>query len=222
MTRTATRPQLPGARLQLPGKGPTKTSTRRWLWVAALAGVVLAWLGGVLLLLAFVLAVTVWRYRRKLMLKRKSAGTVIYDLSEVIDLFLLGTSAGLTIWLTLQEIAALVSNSLSATLRQAVLKVKQGSSLADALEWLSHQHDGQLRLLTRPLLEAERYGVELAPSLVRASTEARSLRRHNGELAAKGVAVKLMFPLVLCILPAFALMTVVPQLANTLNLLQTS
>ncbi len=188
----------------------------------SLVAVGIAVLGGVWLLLAFLTAVAIWHYRRKMLNKRQATSTTIYDLGEVIDLFLLGTSAGLTVWLTLQEISLLVANSISASLKEAVRRVNRGASLLDTLEWLSLQHDGQLRLLTRPLIEAERYGVELAPSLMRASAEARRLRQRNGEIAARSVAVKLMFPLVLCILPAFALMTVIPQLANTLDLLQSS
>ena len=199
-------------------KRPWKNRSR--LLGLALGAVAVTALGGWLLLLAYVVLAAIWRHRRKMLKRRRHANAVMAHLAEVIDLFQLGISAGLTIWLTLQEIAPLVNNSLAPTLREAVSQVQQGSSLLTALEWLSQQHDGQLRLLTRPLIEAERYGVELTPSLSRASDEARRLRRHNGELAAKSVAIKLMFPLVLCILPAFALMTVVPQLANTLQLLQ--
>ena len=186
----------------------------------ALGAVAAAVLGGWLVLLAYMVLAGIVRQRRRMLQRRRQANAVIAHLAEIIDLFQLGISAGLTIWLTLQEIAPLVTNSLAPTLREAVQQVQQGTSLLAALEWLSQQHDGQLRLLTRPLIEAERYGVELAPSLNSASAEARRLRRHNGELAAKSVAVKLMFPLVLCILPAFALLTVVPQLASTLQLLQ--
>ena len=193
---------------------------RSGLLALALGGVAVTALGGWLLTLVYVLLAAIWRYRRKMLKRRQQANAVIAHLAEVIDLFQLGISAGLTIWLTLQEIAPLVNNSLAPALKETVLQVHQGTSLLAALEWLSQQHNGQLRLLTRPLIEAERYGVELTPSLASASAEARRLRRHNGELAAKSVAVKLMFPLVLCILPAFALLTVVPQLANTIQLLQ--
>ena len=146
---------------------------------------------------------------------------IVGDLAEAVDLFLLGTSAGLTVWLTLEEVAKHMQCPLGETLREAVRRVNLGNSLAETLDWLSHQHNGQLRLLTRPLIEAERYGVALEPSLLRARDEARQLRRRQAETAARRVPVKLMFPLVICILPAFGLLTVVPQLVSTLNLLRT-
>lgn len=146
---------------------------------------------------------------------------IVGDLAEAVDLFLLSTSAGLTVWLTLEEVAKHMQCPLGETLREAVRRVNLGNSLAETLDWLSHQHNGQLRLLTRPLIEAERYGVALEPSLLRARDEARQLRRRQAETAARRVPVKLMFPLVICILPAFGLLTVVPQLVSTLNLLRT-
>ena len=160
-----------------------------------------------------------WHWKRRS--NQRQSQSIIGDLAEVIDLFLLGTSAGLTVWLTLEEVSKHAQGQLGETLRDAVHRVNLGTSLTETLDWLSHQHNGQLRLLTRPLIEAERYGVALEPSLLRAREEARQLRRRQAEVAARRVPVKLMFPLVLCILPAFGLLTVVPQLVSTLNLLRT-
>ena len=159
-----------------------------------------------------------WHWKRRS--DKRQNHSIIGDLAEVIDLFLLGTSAGLTVWLTLEEVSKHAQGQLGETLRETVHRVSLGASLIETLEWLSHQHNSQLRLLTRPLIEAERYGVALEPSLLRAREETRQDRRRQAEAAARRVPVKLMFPLVLCILPAFGLLTVVPQLVSTLNLLQ--
>ena len=160
-----------------------------------------------------------WHWKKRS--SQRQDQNIIGDLAEVLDLFLLGTSAGLTVWLTLEEVSKHARGRLGETLQEAVHRVNLGASLTETLEWLSRQHNGQLRLLTRPLIEAERYGVALEPSLLRAREEARQLRRRQAEAAARRVPVKLMFPLVLCILPAFGLLTVVPQLVSTLNLLRT-
>ena len=44
--------------------------------------------------------------------------------------------------------------------------------------------------------------------------------RHELEVAARRLPVLLLFPLVLCVLPAFVLLTVVPLLASSLHDLQ--
>lgn len=187
--------------------------------VLAIAASAVAFAGNPALLLAIGGFGVAWHWKRRS--NQRQSQNIIGDLAEVIDLFLLGTSAGLTVWLTLEEVSKHAQGQLGETLRDAVHRVNLGTSLTEALDWLSHQHNGQLRLLTRPLIEAERYGVALEPSLLRAREEARQLRRRQAELAARRVPVKLMFPLVLCILPAFGLLTVVPQLVSTLNLLRT-
>ena len=45
-------------------------------------------------------------------------------------------------------------------------------------------------------------------------------RRRRAEVAARKLPVKLLFPLVLCILPAFALLTVVPVIVSSLRALE--
>ena len=204
-----------------PGKttGSIKTAKRLWATLLAIVAVAIAFAGSPALLLVLGGCGVAWHWKRRS--NDRQSQNIIGDLAEVIDLFLLGTSAGLTVWLTLEEVSKHAQGQLGETLRDAVHRVNLGTSLTETLDWLSHQHNGQLRLLTRPLIEAERYGVALEPSLLRAREEARQLRRRQAEVAARRVPVKLMFPLVLCILPAFGLLTVVPQLVSTLNLLRT-
>ena len=64
-----------------------------------------------------------------------------------------------------------------------------------------------------------RYGVPLLPGLERTGLELRLDRRRAAELDARRVPVRLLAPLVTCVLPAFALLTVVPLLAASLEAL---
>ena len=77
-----------------------------------------------------------------------------------------------------------------------------------------------MRPLVSVLLASERYGTPLLPALDRVAVDARARRRVAADEAARRVPVKLLFPLVLCILPAFALLTVVPLLAGALRSLR--
>ncbi len=55
-------------------------------------------------------------------------------------------------------------------------------------------------------------GSRWSPVLERLSVEARMVRRRRAEEAARRLPVQLLFPLVLCVLPAFVLLAVVPLL----------
>ncbi|HSH59547.1 MAG TPA: type II secretion system F family protein, partial [Acidimicrobiales bacterium] len=61
------------------------------------------------------------------------------------------------------------------------------------------------------------YGAPLAASLDRIADHVRRQRRRRAEEAARKVPVMLLFPLVVCILPAFALLTVAPLIAGALH-----
>lgn len=79
-----------------------------------------------------------------------------------------------------------------------------------------------IRPLTGGILAAERDGVPLEPLLRRAADEARRKRRIQAETAARRLPVLMLFPLVMCVLPAFVLLSVVPLLADSISSLDLS
>ncbi|MDQ3758189.1 MAG: type II secretion system F family protein [Actinomycetota bacterium] len=92
--------------------------------------------------------------------------------------------------------------------------------LADALDELPLRAGEPTRALAASLAGCVRYGTPLAPTLAALSVEARDAERRRMEQAARRVPVLLLFPLVLCILPAFALLTVAPLLADAVAALR--
>ena len=70
------------------------------------------------------------------------------------------------------------------------------------------------------LTSAERDGIAVGPTLDQLSFEARRRRRLAAETAARKLPVRLSFPLVACVLPAFALLTLAPLLAGALSSLR--
>ena len=76
-----------------------------------------------------------------------------------------------------------------------------------------------LRPLADALRTSARLGTPAAPALARLATEVRADVRRRAEARARTVPVRLCFPLVLCVLPAFALLTVVPVVLSGLRTL---
>ncbi|MDP8992931.1 MAG: type II secretion system F family protein, partial [Actinomycetota bacterium] len=106
---------------------------------------------------------------------------------------------------------------LAAEVRRVMADVGRGRRLAEALDDLPRRAGEATRPLAAALAGCERYGAPLAPTLERIGDEVRRRRQRRAEEAARKVPVMLLFPLVLCILPAFALLTVAPLIAGALR-----
>jgi tight adherence protein C len=145
---------------------------------------------------------------------------IVRELPEVVDLLVLGLSAGLSVPKAIAAAAELATGVVATSLCHALGRVEMGGRLADALESLPSLEGGALRPLVRSLAASERYGVALLPALERLAVDVRAQRRRQAEVMARRLPVKLLFPLVLCILPAFALLTVVPVVASSLRSVQ--
>ncbi|MDP9070058.1 MAG: type II secretion system F family protein, partial [Actinomycetota bacterium] len=102
-------------------------------------------------------------------------------------------------------------------LRRVASEASRGRRLADAVEELPARAGEAVRPLVSALVACERYGAPLAPALERIAADVRRRRQRRAEEAARKVPVTLLFPLVLCILPAFALLTVAPLIAGALR-----
>jgi pilus assembly protein TadC len=77
----------------------------------------------------------------------------------------------------------------------------------------------ELRAAAAALEAAERWGAPPAEALAARAEALRSRARLHAEAEAGRAAVRLAFPLVLCFLPAFVLLTVVPTVAGSLRAL---
>jgi tight adherence protein C len=155
-----------------------------------------------------------WRVSRE---RERERRAVVDAAPDVVDLFVLAVDAGLTPRLAVEEIASRAPAGWGAALGGVVDEVRAGSRLADALETLPARVGDTARSLTVSLVDAERYGTPLGPALERLAAEAADDRRRRAEERARRVPVQLLFPLVLCTLPAFVLLTIVPLLAGSLR-----
>ncbi len=160
------------------------------------------------------LALPAVRRRRSARLRAEAAAAAV---PEVVDLLGLAAGAGLTPHLALPAVAERLDGVVGAELRRVVEVVAGGCRLADALEELPSRLGEAYRPVVAALATAERYGTPVLDALERLAAEARDQQRRRGEAAARRVPVTLLFPLVLCILPAFVLLTLVPLLAGAVG-----
>jgi tight adherence protein C len=153
-------------------------------------------------------------------LERRRLDAYGAGLAEVVDLLALAVGSGLTVPLAIDAVARRATGPLAVELGRVREEVALGRRLADALEDLPARCGEAVRPMVAALVASERYGAPLAAGLDRLAHEVRLERRRRAEEAVRKVPVKLLFPLVTCTLPAFALLTVAPLLASAVRSLR--
>jgi tight adherence protein C len=184
-----------------------------WAMIAAAAALAVA--------PPLVLVVALWWRAGPLLNKRRAtryrSAAIADALPDVAELLQLTTDAGLTIPLAVPLVARRVDGPVGAALLEVAAAAERGVRWADAVAALPERLGPVASPLASALTDHERYGTALAPALARATLELRLERRRRAERIARRVPVRLLFPLVLCVLPAFALLTIVPLLAGALR-----
>jgi tight adherence protein C len=152
---------------------------------------------------------------------RERSRAVRRALPELVDLLALASTAGLSLPVAHPLVAGHVPAPVGTALRAAHDATRAGRPRADALVEHLAPLGERSHALAQVLGDHLRYGVPLLPALERTGLELRLDRRRAAELEARRVPVRLLAPLVTCVLPAFALLTVVPLLAASLEALPT-
>ena len=171
------------------------------------------------LLVMMMLAVLALRLRAR---QRGRAGelarcsAIERSLPDVVDLLRLGVHAGLTPHQLLPTVLPVLPAVVAPAFEEVLRRVELGVRLGDALDALDALGDS-----AHPLVAAIRStafdGTALLPALDRVAIDTRLLRRRRAELDARRLPVQLLFPLVLCVLPAFVLLAVVPLVAASIG-----
>lgn len=142
------------------------------------------------------------------------------DMPDLVDLLALAVGAGLSVPAALPVVAPVAPASLRTDLAAVVDGLAGGRSSDEAVTRLAECWGAPGRPLAHALADHLRYGTPALPALERVAVEARTRRRRAGEVRARRLPVLLLFPLVLCTLPAFGLLTVAPLVAGTFDSLR--
>jgi Flp pilus assembly protein TadB len=192
--------------------------------VAGLAATALvALLGGGWVSLAPPILVGLWITRarlREIRIRKARRAAQVEAAPAAVDLLAACLTAGLNGHLALLRVADRCPAALKPEFTLIAADLRVGRSPAVALRAAAERTGlAELRAAAGALNAAERWGAPAAEALAARSEALRSRLRLEAEAAAERAAVRLTFPLVLCFLPSFALLTVVPMLAGALRAL---
>lgn len=166
---------------------------------------------------AFVAGFLVVRHRQEQARRDRS---ILRELPEIVDLYLVALNSGHSVATASIEVAQRGDGLVATALMAVVDRSDRGQSLEAALDTMHHQVGPYARPLTSALVSGLRYGTPVGETLARVGADLRLERRRQAEQAARRLPVVMLFPLVLCVLPAFGLLTVVPVLVESLQSLQ--
>ena len=138
------------------------------------------------------------------------------DLPVAIDLLGVAVGAGCTPYLAVEVAARWSPVSVAAAFDDVMRSCALGLDFEHALDAVAGATP-RLRPLADALLATDRLGVPVGPVLARLAEEDRTALRRAAEAHARRIPVRLLFPLVFLVLPAFVLLTVVPGLAAGLG-----
>ena len=133
------------------------------------------------------------------------------QLPDILDQITVGVEAGLGFDSAMARSAKSTSGPLPEELARTLQHVSAGLSRAEAMRGLANRNKvPELRQFVGAILQAEQFGIPMAQVLRVQAVEQRRRRRQRAEEKAMKLPVKVLFPLVLCILPALFIVLVGP------------
>ncbi len=142
--------------------------------------------------------------------ERRDELRAVAQVPIVVDLVAVAIGAGHTPFHALDLASRYVPQPTAAMLARVVHSHLLGEPMIDALARLATRGGALLGL--RDVLRDAVIGGPVLDSLDRLAAEERAALRRRAEARARTVPVRLLFPLVFLVLPAFALITVVPTI----------
>lgn len=142
-------------------------------------------------------------------------------LPDTLDQITVCVEAGLGFESAMARAARTGEGPLADELVRTLQDVQLGVPRKDAIRGMAERSDvDELRQFVTAIVQAEGFGVPIARVLRIQSTELREKRRQEAEERAMKISIKMLFPLVTCILPAVFIVMLGPavfQLVNSLG-----
>jgi tight adherence protein C len=133
------------------------------------------------------------------------------DLPDALDLLTISVEAGLGFDAALSRVARNTEGPLAEEFARVLQEMQIGLGRMEALRAMGERSKLQdLRGFVTAMVQADAFGIPIGQVLRVQSNEMRTKRRQRAEEAAQKVPVKILFPLIFCILPTLFLVIMGP------------
>lgn len=127
----------------------------------------------------------------------------------------ISVEAGLGFDQAIAKIVQMSRGPLAEEFARMLQEIQAGASRSDALKRMTTRTEVQeLNTFATAIVQAEQLGIPIANVLRVQSKEMRLVRRQHAEEQAQKTPVKIVFPLVLCILPATLIVILGPAVLS--------
>jgi tight adherence protein C len=189
-----------------------------WVWLSAVGGAP-AWLVLVgtigTAVLGWMLPVFIVDSRA-----RKRREQIERGLPDLIDLIVVTLEAGLSFPQSLRLAATKIKEPLASEVRLTLQEQNMGLTLVEALENLLTRVDTPgIRMLSRSISQGEVMGVSTGQIMRNLAIELRKRQRAYAEERAQKAPVKVLFPILLLIMPALFIVLLLPVMITIMDVL---
>jgi tight adherence protein C len=136
---------------------------------------------------------------------------ILRTLSDTLDLLTISVEAGLSLNASIAQVVQNVPGVLSSEFARMLQEIQLGVPRSDAFRHLAERTDvEELNAFALAMIQADIFGVSIASVLRTQAQQLRIKRRQAAEAKAQQTPVKIVFPLVLCVLPALFVVIIGP------------
>lgn len=140
------------------------------------------------------------------------------QLPDVIDLLTISVEAGLGFDAALSQVVKNVPGPLAEEIARQLQEMQIGVSRSDAFRHLGDRTDvPELNAFVLSMIQADLFGVSISNVLRAQSKELRVKRRQRAEEIAQKIPVKIIFPVIFCILPSLFVVVMGPGIIRFLE-----
>jgi tight adherence protein C len=142
------------------------------------------------------------------------------ELPDTLDQMTIAVEAGLGFDAAMSRTGQNGKGPLAAELVRTLQDMQIGMSRREAYLALADRTGApDLRRFVNAILQADRYGISISAVLRTQASEMRRKRRQRAEEQAMKIPVKVLFPLMVCILPVLFIALLGPAAINVVNTL---
>ena len=143
---------------------------------------------------------------------------IALELADTLDQMTIAVEAGLGFDSAMARAGRNGTGPLAQELIRTLQEIQVGQLRRTAYEQLALRTDvPDLRRFVRAIIQADAYGISVADVLRTQAAEMRLKRRQRAEEKAQQVPVKVIFPLLVCILPVLFIVLLGPTVLNMME-----